>query len=202
MANYILGDTIKTLREQLGITQAQLGDTLGVSDKTVSKWETCKGLPDITLLEPLAKALGVSVNQLLSGNIITNRNISGNMLRSKLYVCPICGNVIHASGECSVTCCGIELPPLEAEEADEAHNINIELIEDERFITIDHPMTKQHYISFLAYVTSDSFELVKLYPEGNAERRFKMRMPGYLYVYCNKHGLFRMKVNRSLNSTK
>lgn len=202
MANYILGDTIKTLREQLGITQAQLGDTLGVSDKTVSKWETCKGLPDITLLEPLAKALGVSVNQLLSGNIITNRNISGNMLRSKLYVCPICGNVIHASGECSVTCCGIELPPLEAEEADEAHNINIELIEDERFITIDHPMTKQHYISFLAYVTSDSFELVKLYPEGNAERRFKMRMPGYLYVYCNKHGLFRMKIARRFSDKR
>ncbi len=196
MANYVIGETVKALREQRGLTQVQLGDILGVSDKTVSKWETCKGLPDITLLEPLSKALGVSMAELFSGNIIVNRNVSGNMLRSKLYVCPVCGNVIHTTGECSVTCCGIELPVLEAETCDELHAINVAKVEDEYFVTMEHPMTKQHYISFIAHVTTDTFELAKLYPEGNAQRRFKMRMPGYLYVYCNKHGLFKMKIDR------
>lgn len=196
MANYVIGGTIKTLREKHSMTQAQLGEILGVSDKTVSKWETCKGLPDISLLEPLAKALGVSMAELFSGNIIVNRNISSNMLRSKLYVCPVCGNVIHSTGECVVTCCGIELPVLEPEECDELHEISVASVEDEYFVTVGHPMTKEHYISFIAHVTTDTFELAKLYPEGNAERRFKMRTPGYLYVYCNKHGLFRMKVDR------
>ncbi|MBE6948800.1 MAG: helix-turn-helix domain-containing protein [Ruminococcaceae bacterium] len=196
MSNYVIGETVKTLREERGMTQVQLAERLGVSDKTVSKWETCKGLPDITLLEPLAKALGVSVAELFSGNIIVNRNVSSNMLRSKLYVCPVCGNVIHTTGECVVTCCGIELPTLEAEDCDLMHGISMESVEDEFFVTMDHPMTKGHYISFIAHVTTDSFELAKLYPEGNAERRFKMRTPGYLYAYCNKHGLFRMKVSR------
>ena len=196
MANYVIGETIKALREEKELTQVQLGEILGVSDKTVSKWETCKGLPDISLIEPLSKALGVSMAELFSGNIIVNRNISSNMLRSKLYVCPVCGNVIHTTGECAVTCCGIELPSLEAEECDELHEIKVIPVEDEYFVMMDHSMTKSHYISFIAHVTTDTFELAKLYPEGNAERRFKMRTPGYLYVYCNKHGLFRMRIDR------
>ena len=61
MNAYITGLTIKGLREKKGITQAELAEQIGVSDKAVSKWETAKGLPDITLIEPIAKALGVSV---------------------------------------------------------------------------------------------------------------------------------------------
>lgn len=67
MATYLTGNTIRTLREKKGCTQRELAATLGVTDKAVSKWETGKGLPDIALIEPLAKALGVSVAELLSG---------------------------------------------------------------------------------------------------------------------------------------
>ena len=110
MTHYVTGNTIKALREKKKYTQKQLADRLAVSDKTVSKWETQKGLPDISLLEPLAKELGVSVAELLSGECITNRNRAGNMLRTKFYVCPVCGNVIHATGEGAFSCCGIGLP--------------------------------------------------------------------------------------------
>lgn len=194
MNTYITGAVIKKLREAKGMTQLELAEATGVSDKAVSKWETAKGLPDITLIEPLAKALGVSVTELISGNTVTNSNISSNILRSKFYVCPVCGNIIRTTGDAVISCCGITLPPLEAEETDDAHRINVERVEDEHFITINHDMTKTHFISFLAYLTSDRVQFVKFYPEGNAETRLQLRGRGYLYIYCNKHGLMKQKV--------
>ena len=194
MNAYITGATIKALREKKGLTQAELAEMLSVSAKAVSKWETAKGLPDITLMEPLAKALGVSVMELMSGDAVTNKNPSQNLLRSKFYVCPICQNTIHAMGDALISCHGITLPPLEAEEVDDEHEITVEKVEDEHFVTVNHDMTKEHYISFIAYVTFDRMQLVKLYPEGNAEARFNFRGRGYLYFYCNKHGLMRKKV--------
>ncbi len=192
MDHYVTGAVIKALREKKMLTQAQLADQLGVSDKTISKWETGRGLPDITLLEPLAGALSVSVPELLSGQTLSNRNRGGNMLRGKFYVCPVCGNVIHATGEAMLSCCGVSLPPLEAEDGD----CGIEKIEDELFVTLDHPMTREHHISFFAYVTLDRTELVKLYPEGNPEARFFNRGRGKLYWYCNRHGLFCREIKR------
>ena len=194
MNNYVTGGTIKALRESRNLTQAELADKIGVSSKTVSKWETAKGLPDITLLQPLASALGVSVIELMNGEPIANQNVSGNMLRSKFYVCPLCGNIIHTTGAALISCCGITLPALEAEEPDEDHGVTVEHVEDEHFITVPHPMTKGHYISFIASVTSDRLQMVKLYPEGNAETRLQLRGRGYLYYYCNQHGLFRKKI--------
>ena len=175
------------------MTQARLAELISVSDKAVSKWETGKGLPDLTLIDPLARALGVSVMELMSGETVTNRNVSGNMLRSKIYVCPVCGNVIHAFGNTLVSCCGITLPPLEAEEPDDAHGVTIEKVEDESFLTVGHPMTKQHFISFVAFVTTDRIQLIKFYPEGNPETRLSLRGMGILYYYCNRHGLFKIK---------
>lgn len=192
MDHYVTGAVIKALREKKKLTQAQLADQLGVSDKTISKWETGRGLPDITLLEPLAGALSVSVPELLSGQTLSNRNRGGNMLRGKFYVCPVCGNAIHATGEAMLSCCGVSLPPLEAEDGD----CGIEQIEDELFVTLDHPMTREHHISFFAYVTLDRTELVKLYPEGNPEARFFNRGWGKLYWYCNRHGLFCREIKR------
>ena len=193
MNTYVTSVTIKRLREQRKLTQAELAELIGVSSKTVSKWETAKGLPDISLLQPLAQALNISVIELMNGEHIINQNVSGNMLRSKFHVCPVCGNIMHSTGNSVISCCGITLPPLEAEEADEDHAISIEAVEDEHFVTVSHPMTKEHYISFLAYVTSDRIQLVKLYPEGNAETRFQLRGFGMLYWYCNRHGLFKKK---------
>ena len=176
------------------MTQAELAERIGVSSKTVSKWETAKGLPDITRLQPLAQALGISVIELMNGEHITNKNISANMLRCKFYVCPVCGNIIHSTGSTLVSCCGITLPPLEAENADEYHSITVENVEDEHFLTVRHPMTKEHYISFIAFVTDQQLQMVKLYPEGNAETRLQLRGRGFLYYCCNRHGLFKKRV--------
>lgn len=194
MNQYVTGSAVKSLRLKQNLTQKELAETLMVSDKTISKWETGKGYPDISLLEPLAAALGVSVAELLSGEKIENRNRSANLLRSSFYVCPICGNVISAMGNLAVSCCGIALPPLEAEQADPAHQVAVQDVEDEQFLTVEHPMTKRHFISFLAYVTTDKLELVKLYPEGPAQARFLRRGHGRLYSYCNQDGLFVQKI--------
>lgn len=194
MNTYVTGSTIKLLREKKNLTQAELAEGIGVSSKTISKWETAKGLPDISLLQPLAQALGISVIELMNGEYITNQNISANLLRSKFHVCPICGNAIHSTGSALISCCGITLPALEAEDVDDAHAITIENVEDEHFIAVHHPMTKAHYISFIAFVTSDRVRIVKLYPEGNAETRLQLQGTGYLYYYCNRHGLFKKKV--------
>ena len=194
MNTYVTGSTIKQLRESRNMTQAELAEKIGVISKTISKWETAKGLPDISLLQPLAQALGISVIELMNGEHIINKNVSANMLRSKFYVCPICGNTIHTLGNTVVSCCGITLPALEAEEVDEDHAITIEDVEDEHFITVHHPMAKVHYISFMAFVTSDRIQMVKLYPEGNAQTRLQLRGFGTLYWYCNQHGLFSNKI--------
>ena len=194
MNTYVTGATIKKLRESRKMTQAELAEKLGVSSKTISKWETAKGLPDISLLQPLAQALGICVIELMNGEQITNKNVSANMLRCKFYVCPICGNVIHTTGDAVVSCCGITLPALEPEDADDPHQITMEKVEDEHFITIFHPMTKEHFISFIAFVTSDRIQIVKFYPEGNAETRLQLRGRGYIYYCCNQHGLFWKKV--------
>ena len=194
MDSYVTGAVIRRLREEKNMTQSELAGKLCVSDKSVSKWETGKGYPDITLIEPLAKVLGISVIELLSGENIANTNRSFNMLRVKFYVCPVCGNVMISAGEAMISCCGITLPPLDAEAEDEAHTAQIETVEDEYFVSIPHDITKGHYISFMAAVSDYGVQLVKLYPEGNAEARFKQNRIRYLYYYCNHHGLFRKKI--------
>ena len=187
---YITGAMIKRLREEKGLTQTELAEKIFVTDKAVSKWENGRGYPDISLVEGLAKALGVSVIELLSGENITNKNKAANMSKAQFYVCPVCGNVIQSSGEAVISCCGITLPALEAEEADENHAVKIERVEDEYFVSIDHEMTKQHYISFIAAIRQDGVEIKKLYPEQNAEARFKISGTKQICFYCNHHGFF------------
>lgn len=190
MNQYVTGAVIRELREKNKMTQLQLAEKLGVSDKTVSKWETGKGYPDITLLEPIAGAFRVSVTELISGNTVHNANVSANMLRSKFYVCPVCGNVIHTMGEAAIHCHGILLTPLEAEPTDERHMVFIERVEDEYYVRVDHSMTKEHYISFMAAASPGEMQMVKLYPEGEAEARFKIRGVKRIFFYCNRDGLF------------
>jgi len=190
MNQYVTGAVIRELRERQGLTQAELAARLAVSDKTVSKWETGRGYPDISLLEPLSGVFGISISELLSGNTVCNRNVSANMLRSKFYICPVCGNIIHSMGEAMIHCHGLPLTPSVAEEADGKHVIEVEKSEDEYYVHIDHPMTKQHYISFIAAVSPGGLQLAKLYPEGNAEARFKIKVVKRLLFYCNQDGLF------------
>ena len=194
MNHYVTGAAIKALREKKRLTQQQLAEKLSVSDKAVSKWETGKGFPDISLLEPLASVLQVSLPELLSGEQIINVNRSANLLKSNLYVCPVCGNIFHSTGSAMISCCGVTLPPLEGEQADAAHQIQCEKIEDETFVSARHPMTKGHYLSFVAYCTGERFEIVKLYPESSVAVRFFSRGHGVLYWYCNHHGLFQKRI--------
>jgi DNA-binding XRE family transcriptional regulator/desulfoferrodoxin (superoxide reductase-like protein) len=189
--NYITGSVIKKLRESKKMTQEELAEKIFVTGKAVSKWETGQGFPDISLVEPLAKALDISVIELLSGECIQNRNRVSNMFKSKFYVCPVCGNVIRTIGEAMISCCGITLPPLEPEAADTMHTIHVEPVEDEYYVDLDQPMSKEHYISFVAAVSDQGVQFVKLYPEQTAEARFKRSRVKYLYAYCNHHGLFR-----------
>ena len=217
MDKYVTGAVIRRLRENKKMTQEELAEKIFVSGKAVSKWETGQGFPDISLMEPLAKALDISVIELLSGEDVRNRNRSSNVSRAKFYVCPVCGNVIQSIGEAVISCCGITLPPAipepaddaralpdpadEArttpEPADDAHFMNVEIVEDEYYVTLDHPMTKDHYISFIAALSDQGIQFVKLYPEGNAEARFKRNRVEKLYAYCNRHGLFQVKPGRA-----
>ena len=194
MDNYITGATIKRLRESKGMTQDELAQKIFVSNKTVSKWENGHGLPDISLMEPLAKALNISVIELFSGNEVRNKNRAFNMKKVQFYTCPVCGNVIQATGEAVISCCGITLPPLEEEVDNDSHKLHIETVEDEYYVSIDHPMTKEHYISFIAAVYDNGVDFVKLYPEGTAEARFKLGRAKLLLAYCNHHGLFKKKL--------
>lgn len=227
MNQYVTGSIIKKLREERKMTQVDLAQKLCVSEKTISKWETGKGYPDIAILEDLAKALGISVIELLSGTDVTNQNKSFNMNRVKFYVCPVCGNVIIGVGEAVLSCCGVRLVPEEVEMVDEIsmkkgkeavtetehvhtkqnmiqqelqkteeHKLIVEKVEDEYYVTINHPMTKSHYISFIAGVRDNGVEFVKLYPEGNGEGRFKINRTKYIYFYCNRHGMFCVKMKK------
>lgn len=194
MNNYITGKIIKELRQKKNLTQTELATKLCVSDKTISKWETGRGLPDISIIENLAKVLDASLIELFNGEIIENKNKASNLLKTHFSVCPICGNIINSVGNCVVSCCGIQLPILEAEDPDEKHFIKTEIIDDNFFISINHSMTKTHYISFIAYITYNKCEIVKLYPEQSAEASFARKGDGVIYAYCNKDGLFKIKI--------
>ena len=194
MEKYVTGAVIRRLREEKGMTQEELAGRIHVSGKAVSKWETGRGYPDISLLEPLAGALGLSVIELLSGEDVRNRNRAAHMAKGLFYLCPVCGNVIRTIGEAVVSCCGVTLPPLEAEAPDPEHGLRAERVEDEYYVTVSHPMTRAHYITFLAAVSDRGLQLVKLYPEWDAEARFRIDGVRDLYACCNRHGLFRLRV--------
>ena len=189
-----IGKLIYTLRKEKGLTQLQLAEAMHISDKTVSKWERGLGCPDISLLCELSKILNVDLSELLRGQLTSNDILGGSMKRIKFYVCPNCGNILTALSDTAISCCGKKLLPLELKKADAADRLSVEIIENEFFISANPEMTKEHYISFIAYVTSDRFELVKLYPEGNAETRFARRDHGFIYYCCNRHGLMKKKI--------
>ena len=190
--SYVTGSIIKSLRETKKMTQRDLADKLKLSDKTISKWETGRGIPDISIIEDLAKVLNVSVTELLMGKQIVNTNRHANMKNVHFYVCPICGNIIQSIGEGAYSCCGVVLPETNVEENDYEHEIIVESVEDEYYVHLDHEMSKTHYLSFMAYVTSDSILLIKMYPEGFSASMFPKKGHGDIYAYCNRHGLYKV----------
>ena len=185
-----MGSLIRAFRLQLGLTQKQLADRMNLSDKTVSKWERGLGAPDVSLLQELSAILGVSLRELLAGEITENDFVGGNMKNTKYYVCPVCGSITTCTGNASVSCCGRSLEPLEARKADPEQQLLVEQIEDEWYIQSAHPMEKEDYISFIAFATGDRLELVKQYPEWEIQTRIPRRGHGKLLWYSTSKGLF------------
>ena len=185
-----IGKLIYGLRKERNMTQLQLAEILHISDKTVSKWERGQGCPDISLLVDLSCVLGVDMEKLLSGRLEANEERGGNMKKLNFYVCPECGNVITAMTEAGISCCGKKLQPLEAVKAPDEERLLVENIENDYYISSDHPMLKEHYISFVALLTGDTLTLKKQYPEWDLQVRIPGRTHGKLIWYCTEHGLF------------
>lgn len=188
------GKLLCDLRKAKGLTQKEVAEILGVVPKTVSKWERGNGFPDVSTLSALADIFNVSERALLSGELKQNREEAGNMKRTKFYVCPHCSLFMQGTGQGMVNCCGKQLDALKAKAADDEHHIQVSEIEDDFYLEFNHPMTKEHYISFVAYVRFDRVLTLKLYPEQDAAVRFPKMRGGKLYYYCNNHGLFELKI--------
>lgn len=188
-----VGKLIFSLRTEKGMTQKQLAAAMNISDKTISKWERGLGCPDVSLLGDLSEIFGVHIEKILQGNLSRNDADAGNMKKIKFFVCPVCGNVLTATGDAEIYCCGRRLMPLMARAAEEGHRLNVQEIEDEYYVTFDHEMSKQHFISFVACVACDKVLLIKLYPEQSGEFRMPRMRDGKLYFYCNQHGFWENK---------
>ncbi|MGL6107853.1 helix-turn-helix domain-containing protein [Romboutsia sp.] len=185
-----IGSLIYKLRKEKNMTQKQVADAMNISDKTISKWERGLGCPDISLLPKLAEILEISVDGILSGEINLNESVGGNMNKLKFYVCPQCNNLMTATGEATISCCGKVIEALSAKKAEDEHLLDIEPVEDELFVTTKHEMKKEHYISFIAYVRGDRALIVKQYPEWDMQFRFHKQGRGRLYFYCTNDGLY------------
>ena len=188
------GALIRARRQEKGMTQGKLAGQLAVSDKTVSKWERGCGAPDISLLPPLAEALGVSARSLLRGELDENTPATGNMKRSTLYRCPLCGNLLFSTDGAELYCCGQKLAPLTARKPDSAHTPTVECSDGEWLVTVPHEMRREHYISFFAFLTGDTLLVKRLYPEWDAPTRLPFFAHDTLLRHCMEHGLFTQEI--------
>lgn len=191
-----IGKLIAQLRKEQGMTQKELADLLYLSDRTISKWERGAGIPDVSVWRDLAEVLNTTVPALMQGEKIINPRHGGNMKRTQFYVCPQCGNILTSAAKAQITCCGQPLTALEAKPEDEVHTICTQEMDGEQFVSMEHEMTKEHFVSFFAYVNGDKMYVNRLYPEGAAQARFPRMPMGMLYAYCTKDGLYRKIIHR------
>ncbi len=188
------GNIIRTMRLRQGLTQRELAEKISVSDKAVSKWERGCGAPDLELVPALAEVLGLDTKALLSGDLGEHGASSGNMKKLKFYVCPCCGNLLFSAEGAGISCCGKRLAPLSPQRPPEGEALHVEHDGSELYITSEHSMTREHYISFVALLSGDTLVLKKLYPEWGLEVRLPFFAHGKLLWYCNEHGLFAWEV--------
>ena len=188
------GALIRRLRMEKGLTQRELAGRLGVSDKAVSKWERGLGCPDVSLLTAVSQVLGVGLDSMLSGGLPQSPCQGGNMKRIRFYVCPECGNVITATGEAVISCCGRRLEAMQAAPCDAAHTPHIEAMDGERYVTLEHPMDKAHHLLFVAFAGYDRVTLVRLYPEQDAALRMPAMAHGTWFIGCSRDGLYSLRV--------
>lgn len=184
-----IGKLIAKLRKEKNLTQKNVADALNIQSKTVSKWECGLGCPDLSLWPELSAVLGVDMKQMMDGEITPNKPDIGNIDKVRFYVCPSCGNILVSTGSASIFCCGRKLERILPVDTPVVPKITVEEMDIDYFITFDHPMTKEHYLSFVAYVKTDRVLLNRLYPEQSPTCRFPIITGGKLYAYCIKHGL-------------
>lgn len=193
MDNLSVGRLIKELRTEKGLTQKNLADMLSVSDRAVSKWERGLGCPDISLLGELSKIFGVSTERLLLGVLGKNPIDSGNVLKTKFYVCPTCGNILFSFGDADMYCCGRILAPLTAKKADEAHAASFEDCDGDVYVALSHEMSRAHHIKFAVCFSFDRFILIRLYPEQDCSFTVPKQYARSIFVYCTEHGFMKIK---------
>ena len=152
------------------------------------------GCPEVSLIPELSRIFEVDMQNLIAGELNRNEFLTGNVKKMLFYVCPYCGNLVTSMVETSTTCCGRKLKPLVPVRANEKEKLNVERIENMFFISSEHEMTKKHYITFVALVTSDTIVLKKQYPEWDLQTRIPIFAHGRLLWYCNQHGLFYQEV--------
>ena len=124
------------------------------------------------------------------------------MKKFTIKKCIKCGALVEVINDCNcdncgIKCCGeqmVEIIPNSVDAAIENHVPTFERVEDEIFVKVNHVMEKEHYIEWIAMVTDTRVCKVILYPEQNAECRFKYIPGAKLYTYCNKHGLWTSEV--------
>jgi len=184
-----IGHLIAQLRKERGLTQQNIAHALNISNKTVSKWECGLGCPDVSLWADLSAILGADMSQMMEGEITLNRPDEGNVDKIRFYVCPSCKNVLVSTGSASIFCCGRKLKQLVLQQEENAPHISAEIIDVDYYITIEHEMTREHFILFAAYVKSNKVFLTRLYPEQSATVRIPYITDGKLYLYCVSHGL-------------
>ncbi len=111
------------------------------------------------------------------------------MKNCKFYVCPKCNSISMSTGNAQLSCCGRMLNALEVKKADENQRLDVALSDGERFVTSNHPMTKQNYIRFVAFLNGENLSVCKQYPEWNLSARFMGSGVGKLIWYSEKDGL-------------
>ena len=184
-----IGRLIRSLRREQGLTQLQLASLLGVSDKAVSKWERSLGCPEVSLLPMLSRIFGVDLGRMLQGDLAPNETVGGNMKKLRYFVCPDCGILTFTSGQAEVSCCGRKPAALEPRKAAENEKLKVEAVENDWYITGDHPMRKDDYVSFLAFACGDRVQVVRLYPEWDLQARIPAQGHGMLLWYSHGEGL-------------
>ena len=121
-------------------------------------------------------------------------------MRNKICInkCLKCGNIVKVFNEnVKIKCCDSQMEILKTNSTDaskEKHIPEYKIVEDEIFVTVNHPMDKEHFIEWIALVYENREYIIHLYPEQNAECRFKYIPGSTIYAYCNKHGLWEKSV--------
>lgn len=189
-----IGELIRKLRTDMGLTQKQLAEQLHVSDKAVSKWECGNGCPDLSLLTALSFFFGTDIQVLLNGRIDKNETEKGDMKKLRFYVCRGCGNIITSTSDVAVTCCGSRLSALKPRAAEDSEKLTLKDIGGEWYVTSDHEMSKENFISFAAYLNDSTAMIFRQYPEWAMQVRMPLYRSGWLVWYSAKEGLLYMDI--------